>query len=355
MSDNERRNLSTRKTLRRFTCWRALGAVVALSAVLVTNACANNDSGKTAPSGLAGKSHYTIAIALIASIGVIDDNVAAFKAELARNGFVEGKNVTYVTKNAQGEMSNVSLVAQAVVSSKPDLIFTAGTDLDVAIAKLTKTIPILFSTATYPKEAGLVRNVEKPGGNTTGTSDFIDPATYFKYLQAALPDARRVGLMGNTGEANSGLQLKAFASQAKSLGLTPVTVPVANSNEIAPGIQSLAGRVDVLLIGADSTLTSTDKVVIKQAMAKHIPVVFNGTSEAANGALVGIGPDYAKLGTISGTQATKILKGSSPAEMPVAYPGPLSLIQVAVNTKSAQALGITLSEPLLGEAQVVSE
>jgi putative ABC transport system substrate-binding protein len=323
---------------------------------LVLASCSSSATSSDARAGStasAGKRMQTIGIALTSSFKVIDDNVAAFKAELAKKGYVEGKNVKYVTKNAQGQVSNISLVARSVVDTKPDLIFTLGTNLDLAIAKLEKTRPILFSVSTDPKGAGLVPDIEAPGGNVSGTSDFIDPATYFKYLQLAVPSAKRVGLIGNTAEQNTAIQIKSFQDQAAKLGLRTEVAPVSSTNDIVPAIRSLAGRVDVLLVGADATLTSTDKVVLKAAAAAKLPVVFNGSEEAANGALVGIGPNYTQLGTISGDQAAEVLGGKNPGDIPVAFPGPLGLVIVSVNKKVAAEYHLTLSPELTANASVV--
>jgi putative ABC transport system substrate-binding protein len=323
----------------------------------LTAALAGAALAATALSGCSGsapaaESERTIAIAHISRLSVIDDNIAAFKAELAKRGYVEGKNVKFVQQDANGQRSNISLLARSMVDQHAALIYALGTDLNLAFAQLTKT-PVIFGLTTDPVGAGLIPDLKHPNGTTTGTSDFIDPATYFDYLQLAVPGAKRVALMGNVGESNTATQIKAFAAEAAKRGLDSVTAPVPTTNDIVPAIRSLKGRADVILIGADSTLSSADAVVIKTATDAGIPVVFNGSAEADKGALVGLGPDYKKLGDVAGDLAADVLDGKKPGDIPVALPSELNLIKATVNSKVAASFGLTVPDNLAVKATVV--
>jgi len=295
---------------------------------------------------------FTIAITHVSRISVIDDNIEAFRQELAARGYVEGKNVKFVRQDANGQRSQISLLARSMVDEHADLIYALGTDLNLAITQLTKD-PILFGLMTDPVGAGIIKDLAKPGANVSGTSDFIDPKTYFDYLQLATPEAKTVGLMGNVGESNTAIQLKAFKAEAKNRGLKTLTVPVPTTNDIVPAVRSLRGRVDVLLIGADATLSSADEVVIKTAREAVVPVVFNGSAEAEKGALLGLGPDYKQLGKVAGDMAADILDGKSVGDLPVGLPGPLGLISASFNPSVAEGLGVTVSPELPSKATAV--
>ncbi|GAA0349908.1 ABC transporter substrate-binding protein [Actinoallomurus spadix] len=327
---------------------RRLAAVLAGTALTTTALSGCSGGAPTA------KGKRTIAIAHISRLSVIDDNVAAFKAELAQRGYVDGKNVKFVQQDANGQRSNISLLAHSMVGQRAALIYALGTDLNLAFAQLTKT-PVIFGLTTDPVGAGLIPDLKHPGGTTTGTSDFIDPATYFDYLQLAVPGAKRVALMGNIGESNTATQIKAFAAEARKRSLDPVTAPVPTTNDIVPAIRSLKGRADVILIGADSTLSSADAVVIKTATDAGIPVVFNGSAEAGKGALIGLGPDYAKLGKVAGDLAADVLEGKKPGDIPVALPSALNLVKATVNRKVAASFGLKVSDELAAKATAVGD
>jgi putative ABC transport system substrate-binding protein len=320
------------------------GVGIALTAALAACGAGGGDAG--------AKPKYKIAITHVSRISVIDDNIKAFKDELAAKGFIEGKNVKYVQQDANGQRSQISLLARSMVNEHANLIYALGTDLNLAIAQLTDQ-PVLFGLMTDPAGSGLVESLEKPGGKTSGTSDFIDPKTYLDYLQLAVPDAKTVALMGNIGESNTASQIKAFKAEAESRGLKTVTVPVPTTNDIVQAVRSLKGRADALLIGADATLSSADGVVIKTATEVQIPVIFNGSGEAAKGALLGIGPDYKELGRVAGDMAAEVLGGKNPGDLPVALPGNLDLISATFNSKVAEALGIEPSPELLQKATSV--
>lgn len=340
------RPMGPRVRARRF---RILAAAMTATVAVMLSGCASPETSQPT-----SDEHYIIAITHVSRLSVIDDNIAAFKDALADAGYVEGDNVTYVQQDANGQRSNIGLLARSIVDRKPDLIYALGTDLNLALNQLT-TGNILFGLMTDPLGSGVVQDLNEPGKNTSGTSDYIDPATYFDYLQLALPDAKVVGLMGNTGETNTELQIELFQKEAESRGLETVVVPVPTTNDIVPSIRSLSGRVDVILVGADATLSSADEVVVTTATDAGIPVVFNGSGEAKKGALLGIGPDYAKLGTVSGQQAAEVLGGKSPGEIPVAFPGDLDLVAARVNAKVAAQFNIDISDELKSRATVVGD
>lgn len=310
-------------------------AVAAVS-LLALAACGNSSDDSSGEDG----DKKVIGITMSAKLEAFDDNIEGFKDSLEEAGYVEGENVEFKEFNANNQSSNFSLVANSVLRENPDMIFTGGTPLNLTIQKAAPDdLPILFTLATAPVESGLVSNEEVPEGNTTGTSDFLPPELYFNSIETFTPDATTIGLMGNVAEPNSAAQIEGFEEYAASNGFETVVAPVNTGNDILQAVQSLEGRADVILVGSDTLLTGAVKTVCDQAAKAGIPVFFNGFETTADGALVGIGPDYYAMGEQSGEQAAAILDGTPVSEVPVFYPD-LEQLTTSFNATVADTLGI---------------
>lgn len=322
-------------------------ATLALSAA---SACGGGPSGGEAREG---DEQLVIGIAEIAVFDVIQENVQAFKDGLAERGLVEGEDVRYETKNAQGELANVNLVARQLVQEEPDLIYALGTPLIEALANETTDIPIVFGVMTDPVGSGVAESVDRPGGNLTGTSDFIAASTYFAFLEQLVPDAETIGFIGNTGEQNTASSLEDFQAESEERGLTIEVAPVSATGDIVPALRSLRGRVDAVTFTADNTVVSALDTVAQTALDHKLPLI-GATAEAADGgALLGLGLDWATAGEVAAEQAADILEGEAePGEIPVWFAEEEGLV-VRVNTDTADQLGIELPPGLLENAETV--
>jgi len=324
-------------------------AVVGATLLLAITAC----SPGTGPDDPGAADSVTIGIAEIVSIPPIDDNVAAFKEELATLGYVEGENVTYVEQNAQGQAASFSLVTNQIVQEDPDLIYSLGTPLIISVAQAAGDTPQLFGIMTDPVSAGVLDDVEAPGGNITGTSDYIAAGIYFDAFQDLFPDATTIGFLGNPAEPNTQSTLDEFEAEAASRGLELVFAPVADSAKIQLAMESLRGKVDVLTFTADNTVSSALESVVKQATAMGLPVIASQTDSATLGGLAGIGLDWAEAGRESARQAAAILDGDkAPGDIPVWYPS-TDGVEIAVNPDVAAQFGVDADS--LGDAYTVIE
>lgn len=327
-----------------------LGKVMQLPLLLVIGlaACGGSSSPNTGH-------QYKIGIALIASVDVLQANIDTFKKGLASRGLVDGTNLTYIEKNAQGDLSTVSLIAQQMVQQKPDLIYVVGTPLVVAFHQQTKTIPVLFGVMTDPVGQGVVASAQAPGGNFTGTSDFLPASTTFDLIQQVLPQAKKIGILGNPSEQNTAGQIKLLQAEADKRALQLVSAPTASTNDILPAVQSLKGRVDAAIVTQDATLNSAIPTVSKVALDNRIPLFGTGGADGASqGILVAYGVDYGGVGDIAAKEAVDILThGANPATIPVYYANQQSGLIIKVNVGTAKTLGITLPDALLKQAQSV--
>lgn len=269
---------------------------------------------------------------------------------LKEAGFEDGKNLKVEFQSAQGEMPIAQQIAQKFAADKKDIIIALATPSAQAAAQATKEIPVIFGTVTDPVGAGLVASFEKPGGNVTGTSDLTpvkDQLALFGQLQAA-KKVEKVGIIYNTGEANSVFTVGQAKAAAKELGLTIVEATVTNAGEVQQAAQSLVGRVDGLYLITDNTLAQGIQSVLAVATQQKLPTVSVERSYVEQGALITAGFDYYKLGKQTGAMAADVLKGKKPAEVPVQTSKELT---VSVNTKTLGALGVKVPDSIMATAE----
>lgn len=288
-----------------------------------------------------------VGIALIAQVEVMDIVVDHFKEALAQAGYT---NVVYDEKNAQGNAQTASLIVKQMLGAEPDLVFTIGTPLVMNFLQAGSDIPVLFGAMTDPVGAGVVKSLEEPGGTFTGTSDVVTAQDTFGVIEALVPGATSVGFLGNMSEQNTAVQLADFTSYAEAHGMTITTAPIAKSSDLQLAISSLAGKVDVLLAGTDNTVASAIATAGQAALAAKLPFVMAAGLPPTAGLLASFGADYPSLGTAGGRQAAEILAGKTPAEVPVITPETGGGYEVFVNTDTADALGVTVPDSVLGQA-----
>ena len=327
-----------------------LAAVAAISALAV--ACGNGGgTSSTTPTASATPAKmYKIGITQIVTHPALDACVKGFKEELAVKGFVEGTNVTYDAQNAQGDMPTANTIAQKFVGEGVDLIYGVATPTTQAVAKATTTIPIVFCAVTDPVGAGLVKDANAPAGNITGVSDLLTPDALTKHLQLiqqVVPKVKTVGLLYNGGEANSVVLVKSEKEQAAKLGLKTVEATASTSAEVQAAAQSLVGRCEAISVLTDNTVVSALSSVVKVCEQNKLPLFAADTDSVKGGAAAAWGFQYEDLGKQAGDIAAAILNGTAISSIPVEY---AKNLQLAVNEKTAQAMGVTIPASLVSQA-----
>ncbi|MBT2730037.1 ABC transporter substrate-binding protein [Bacillus sp. ISL-75] len=277
-----------------------------------------------------------------------------FIAALKDAGYEEGKNLKLDYQNAQGDMNNNMSIAQKLVADKNNLILAIATPSAQAVVKQTKDIPILFTAITDPVGAELVKSLEKPGGNATGTSDTHPDAikNTIAAIKTFIPDAKKVGIIYNNGEPNSVVNVKHAKTAIEAAGLEAIETTITASTEVKQAAESMVGRADVLYIPKDNTVVSALESVITVANAQDIPTFVGEGDSVKRGTFASYGFDYHDLGYSTGKMAVEILKGKKPNEIPVGFPENLELF---INKKAAKEEGITLTEEMLKNAKIVGE
>ncbi len=316
--------------------------------ILATLACL-----MAAPAGAADKVFH-IGVTKIVAHAALDADEKGFEAGLASAGFKEGVNVTYDRQNAQGDIGKAQAIARKFVEQKVDMIHSIATPTTQEVVKLTKDIPVVFSSITDPVSAGIVPKDSAPGkktgNNLTGVSDQWPVALQMQTYTKVVPNAKRWGTIYNPAESNSILHINAMREAAKKLGITLVEAKISSSKEVAQAATSLVGKVDAIAITSDNTAVADFEAIVKVCNEKKIPLFAGDVDSVARGAVAAYGLDYYLVGYSAGKKAALILKGVKPGDVPW---GPVEKFSLVINTKAAATQGVTLTPEFLKKADKV--
>jgi len=298
---------------------------------------------------------YKIGITQIATHPALDRCRDGFIAQMAEEGFVEGENVEYILRNAEGDMSIAASIAESFVSEKVDLIFSIATPTTQAcVAAVEGTdIPVVFAAVTDPVAAGLVESWEKPGGNVTGASDWADVGLQVKLGMDIYP-AKKLGVVYNAGEVNSVVQIDELKKVAASLGIEEIVEATAASTaDVLAAATSLVGRgVDAIWEPSDNTVAAAIDAVVKVCEENKIPLFASDIDMAKGGAISGLGLDYYVNGTEAGKLAARVLGGEDPANIPIGMT-PMTIIYLS--PAAAERMGVTIPQEVLDTATEIGE
>lgn len=275
-----------------------------------------------------------------------------FKRAFTDAGYVEGETVTFDEQNAQGDQATASTIAGKFASDGVDLILAIATPTAQATAQAISDIPILITAVTEPVLADLADSWERPGGNVTGTSDLNPVADQLKLLTEIAPDARTVGIVYNSGEVNSEVQVDIAREVAEELGLELRLATVANAGEVLQAAESLSG-VDALYVPTDNTVVEGLEAMIQVAESWKIPLIVGEGDSVERGGLATWGIDYGELGYQTGVMALKVLEDDAdPATMPIET---MSDIKLIINLDAAERMGIQIPQEILDRADKIIE
>lgn len=272
----------------------------------------------------------------------LDATREGFVDELAKQGYVEGKNIEIDLQNAQGEQRNLKTISQQLAESS-DVVLAIATPSAQSLANTTQTTPVIFSAVTDPVSAKLVESREHPGGNVTGTSDQSSDAisTQINLIKKVLPKAKTIGILYTQSEPNSVVQKDEAKRLLEEKGFTVVEKTILDSNNVKAAAESLMAEVDMVFVPTDNIISSTMETV-KQVSIKHKVPVFGGSTEMiAVGGLYNYGTNYEELGRQTARMLVRILKGEKPDNIAVELPEKLEL---HTNQEMAAALGIDISK-----------
>ena len=288
------------------------------------------------------KDAFRIGISQFITHQSLDATREGFVDELAKQGYVEGRNIEIDLQNAQGEQRNLKTISQQLAESS-DVVLAIATPSAQSLANTTQTTPVIFSAVTDPVSAKLVESREHPGGNVTGTSDQSSDAisTQINLIKKVLPKAKTIGILYTQSEPNSVVQKDEAKRLLEEKGFTVVEKTILDSNNVKAAAESLMTEVDMVFVPTDNIISSTMETV-KQVSIKHKVPVFGGSTEMiAVGGLYNYGTNYEELGRQTARMLIRVLKGEKPENIAVELPEKLEL---HTNQEMADALGIDISK-----------
>ena len=284
--------------------------------------------------------------------------LTAFRTALGELGWIDGRNIQIDYRFAATNADRMRAFAKELVALQPDLLVGQSTPVTAALQRETKTIPIVFVIVSDPVGSGFVASLPRPGGNITG---FINieaslSGKWIEMLKEIVPQVTRAALLFNPQTAPYfAFYQQPFEAAARSNGVEPIAAPVHSAADIERVFESLGGRPDtgVVLLPDIFTTTKINLDLITSLGARtRVPTIYPYRYMVAAGGLISYGIDSADLYRRAPVYIDRILKGAKPADLPVQLP---TKFELAINLKTAKALGIDIPATLLGRADEVIE
>ncbi|NMS90321.1 ABC transporter substrate-binding protein [Clostridioides difficile] len=312
--------------------------LIGVLSISTITGCSKNNEGDSNESTSKNNDIKKIGITQLVEHQALDASKEGFVKALEDNGFKDGKNIEIDYQNAQNDMPTTQTIASKFVSDKKDLIFAISTPSAQAAYNATKDIPILITAVTDPVSAGFADSLDKPGKNVSGTSNFTPIEKSMEALDVLVPKAKTIGVIYNTSEVNSKVQVDNLKKYADKKGLKIIEKGISSSSEINQAASSLMGNIDVIYAPTDNLLASSMPIVSQLATENKVPIIAAEEGMVKGGALACQGINYEKLGYKTGEMAVKVLKGESKvSDMPITSLDETNLI---INEDTLKALSI---------------
>jgi putative ABC transport system substrate-binding protein len=284
--------------------------------------------------------------------------VAAFTKALAGLGWIEGRNIHVDQRWGRADIGHIQALAKELVGLKPDLLIGSSTPTVAALQRETRAVPIVFASISDPVGSGFVASLSRPGGNITGFINYEDSLAgkWIEIVKDIVPGVSAAALIYNPETAPYfNYYLQSFEVAARSIGMQPMGAAVRTAEEIERIVASLGNRGSAGLVMMPDSFMQTKRnldLVITLAARHRVATIYPFPFCVAAGGLISYGTDNADLYRRAPTYVDRILKGAKPADLPVQLPTKFVL---AVNLKTAKALGLTVPATLLGRADEVIE
>jgi putative ABC transport system substrate-binding protein len=280
--------------------------------------------------------------------------IQAFRQGLQELGWTDGRNVRVEYRFGAADASRIAMQVAELVALKPDVIVGNSTPVVAALRQATRTIPVVFIQIIDPVGSGLVESLARPGGNMTGCSDFEfgTSSKWLELLNEITPGTTQAAVILAHGLASSTGLLRALEVVAASVKVQLTPVRARDAAEIERGLETFAHQSNGSLIVLPSPLTAVHRdLIITLAARYRLPAVYPFRYFALSGGLLSYGVDNADLYRRGASYVDRILKGTSPADLPVQQP----TVELIINLKTARALGLEVPPSLLARADEVIE
>jgi putative tryptophan/tyrosine transport system substrate-binding protein len=283
--------------------------------------------------------------------------LSGFTQGLAELGWSDGRNLRMDVRWVGNNVDRMQKFAKELVALQPETILAQGTPVTASLQRETRTIPIVFAVVGDPVGAGIVASLSRPGGNITGfvSQEAEMTGKLLQLLAEIAPGVKRGAIMFNPDTAPGGgsYYLPAFEAAARSLNVTPIAAPVYSEAEIQTVITSLGREPGGgLVVMPGNFMLAHRAPTILLAARNNVPAVYIIRVYVRDGGLLSYGPNIVDIFRRSASYVDRILHGAKPAELPVQLP---VKFEMAINVKTAKALGLTVPQSILVRADEVIE
>ena len=289
----------------------------------------------------------SVAVTAIVEHPALDAVRDGVQAALKEAGFESDKNLKWQYQSAQGNTGTAAQIARKFIGDKPDAIVAIATPSAQAVIAATKNVPVVFSAVTDPVAAKLVPSWEPSKTNVTGVSDLLALDKQMELIKQVVPNAKRIGMVYNPGEANSVVVVNEFKKLLPAHGITLVEAAAPRTVDISSAAKSLIGKVDAIYTNTDNNVVSAYEALVKVGNDADIPLVASDPDSVKRGAIAALGINYYDLGLQTGAMVIDVLKGKAPGEMPSQMG---ATVELHVNLDAAAKQGVTLSPQLIKSA-----
>ncbi len=286
-----------------------------------------------------------VAVGQIVEHPALDMLRESLKRGLEEKGFVEGKNLIWTYENAQGSPTTAVQIAHKLTSLNPNVIVTFSTPMTQAAAAATTVIPIVFGAVSDPVAAKLSGHK-----NVTGLTDFVPPQQQIDLIKSFIPDVKTIGVIFNSGEANSQKQVQDIKNIAELQDIKIVEVTVSKSSEVSTATKTLVGKVNAILLPTDNTVISALESIIKIGIHNKIPIFGSDIDIVRRGAVAAYGVNWRESGFTLAKMVSQILEGTSLEEIPIQNSQELVF---HINLRAAEKMGLHVPKNLQKKADLV--
>ena len=311
-------------------------------AIMLVLSCGNEVKKSSETGGEKSKDTFKIGITQIVAHPALDSAREGFKDAFKESGL----KVTFDEKNANGEIATANMIANNFVTEKVDLIYAIATSTAQSAAQATNKLPVVFSAITDPEAAGLIKE------NVTGISDRVNVKQQLELLLKLDSKIKKVGVIYNSSEQNSKVQVDDLKKAASELGITIVEKSVTQVSEIPQASETLVKSSDALYLPTDNLVASVVNLITEKAIAAKKIAFGAESAHVKGGALITQGIDYYEMGKEAGKIAVEILKnGKKTSDISFKK---MDLNDIVINNKTLTAIGISLPEDIKLKAKTIN-
>lgn len=289
----------------------------------------------------------TVAVSQIVEHPALDATRQGLLDGLKAKGYVDGQNLKFEYKTAQGNPAIAVQIAREFVGEKPDVLVGIATPTAQALVAMTRDIPVVFTAVTDPVGAKLVKTLEHPGKNVTGLSDLSPVEQHVELIKELMPNVKTIGVVYNPGEANAVSLMDLLKVAAAKNGVKIIESTALKSADVQSATQAIAEKSDIIYALIDNTVASAIEGMVVAANQAKTPVFGAATSYVDRGAIASLGFDYYQIGLQTADYVVDILNGKKPGDIDVRVATGSDLV---LNKTAADKLGFKIPQAILDRA-----